>query len=101
MVWQDMIFLMGSLLSVGFLAPTIRDAGACVPRATSIPSMVIGLVYSLTFLSMGMDFSAFGSFAACGMWSLIVYLRAPETDEFELSVLPERVTGRNTGETAE
>jgi len=101
MVWQDMIFLAGSLLSVGFLAPTIRNAGACVPRATSVPSVVIGFVYSLTFLSLGMEFSAFGSFAACGMWSLIVYFRGPEIDEFDLSVLPERITGRNTADTAE
>lgn len=96
-----MIFLIGSLLSVGFLIPTARNAAACVPRATSIPSMVIGLVYALTFLSMGMEFSAFGSFAACAMWSLIVYYRAPETGGLDLSVLPERITGHNTADTAD
>ncbi len=96
-----MVFLVGSLLSVGFLIPTVRNAGACVPRATSVPSVVVGFVYSLTFLSLGMEFSALGSFAACTMWSLIVYFRAPEIDGFEFSVLPERISGHNAGETAE
>ncbi|MFC4437907.1 MULTISPECIES: hypothetical protein [Natrialbaceae] len=80
MAWQDFVFLAGSLLSVAFLFPTLRDSAACVPRATSVPSMVIGAVYSFTFLTLGMSFSAFGAFAACSMWSLIVCFRAPGTD---------------------
>lgn len=80
MAWQDFIFLAGSLLSVGFLIPTIRDAAARVPRETSIPSMLIGMVYSFTFLTLEMTFSAFGAFAAATMWSLIVYFRAPDSD---------------------
>ena len=101
MAWQDMIFLMGSLLSVGFLIPTIRNARACVPWATSVPSVVIGVVYSLTFLSLGMTFSAFGSFAAGAMWSLIVYFRGPEIDDLDFSALPDSIRRHNTGDTAE
>lgn len=62
-----------------FLYPTLRDAASQVPRATSIPSMIIGGVYSFTFLTLGMTFSAFGSFAACTMWSLIAAFRAPDS----------------------
>jgi len=79
MPWQDIIFLVGSLLSVGFLIPTIRDKEACIPWATSIPSVVIGLAYACTFFTLGMTFSAFGAFAACAMWMLIVYLRGPNS----------------------
>lgn len=78
MMWQDFIFLAGSTLSVMFLYPTLRDTAARVPRATSVPSMIIGGVYSMTFFSMGMTFSALGSFGACTMWSLIALLRAPD-----------------------
>ena len=78
MIWQDLVFLVGSMTSVMFLYPTLRDAAARVPRATSIPSMLIGGVYSMTFFTMGMEFSALGSFSACTMWSLIAAFRAPD-----------------------
>lgn len=79
MIWQDLVFLAGSTLSVAFLYPTLRDASARVPRATSVPSMVIGAVYAMTFFTLGMTFSALGSFAACSMWSLIALIRAPDS----------------------
>jgi len=101
MAWQDMIFLMGSLLSVGFLIPTIRNAGACVPWATSVPSVVIGFVYALTFLSLGMDFSAFGSMAAGMMWSLIVYFRGPGIDSLDRCILPDTIREYNAVNSAE
>lgn len=80
MIWQDLVFLTGSMLSVAFLYPTLRDAAARVPRATSVPSMVIGGAYSMTFFTLGMTFSGLGSLAACTMWSLIAAFRAPEGD---------------------
>lgn len=78
MMWQDFVFLVGSMTSVIFLYPTLRDAASRVPRATSVPSMIIGGVYSLTFFTLGMEFSAIGSFSACTMWSLIALFRAPD-----------------------
>ncbi len=79
MIWQDFVFLVGSMTSVLFLYPTLRDTAARVPRETSIPSMLIGGAYSFTFLTLGMTFSAVGSFAACTMWSLIAAFRAPDS----------------------
>jgi len=87
MIWQDFVFLVGSMTSVMFLYPTLRDKASRVPRATSIPSMLIGGIYSLTFFTLGMYFSAFGSFAACTMWSLIALFRNPD-DESLLAGLP-------------
>ena len=89
MMWQDLVFLVGSMTSVIFLYPTLRDAAARVPRATSIPSMLIGGVYSMTFFTLGMEFSAIGSFSACTMWSLIALFRAPDDRSlFENTPLP-------------
>ena len=85
MMWQDLVFLIGSCLSIVFLAPTLRDASACVPLGTSLPSMGIGGVYAFTFTSLGMTFSAVGAFAAGGMWSLIAVYRSPSTQSSMLT----------------
>lgn len=79
MIWQDLVFMVGSGLSIVFLAPTLRDAAASVPLATSAPSMLIGGVYAFTFATLGMTFSAAGALATCVMWTLISFFRAPES----------------------
>ncbi|WP_408956700.1 hypothetical protein [Natrinema sp. 74] len=78
MMWQDLVFMCGSSLSILFLAPTLRDAGARVPLGTSLPSMGIGFTYATTFFTLGMTFSAIGAFAAGSMWSLIALFRSPQ-----------------------
>ncbi|THE65379.1 hypothetical protein D8Y22_09370 [Salinadaptatus halalkaliphilus] len=82
MMWQDFVFMFGSGLSVVFLAPTLRDGSARVPLGTSLPSMAIGFVYTATFLTLGMTFSAAGSFAAGAMWTLIALCRSPTSRRF-------------------
>ena len=77
MMWQDFVFLVGSTLSIVFLAPTLRDQAARVPLGTSLPSMGIGVVYAVTFATLGMTFSAVGSLAAATMWTLIATFRSP------------------------
>ena len=78
MMWQDLVFMAGSSLSIVFLAPTLRDSSARVPLGTSLPSMGIGLVYATTFFTLGMRFSAVGALAAGTMWSLIALFRSPQ-----------------------
>lgn len=80
-MWQDFIFLTGSMISIISLTPTLRSAVASVPWATSLPSAAIGLIYGATYLSLGMTFSAAGSFAAGLMWSLILAFRRPADTE--------------------
>ena len=77
MMWQDLVFLAGSVLSIVFLAPTIRDVTANIPLGSSVPSMTIGAIYAATYGTMGMSFSAFGSLGVALMWSLIVCYRSP------------------------
>lgn len=78
MMWQDLVFMIGSSLSIVFLAPTLRDSSARVPLGTSLPSMGIGFVYATTFFTLGMSFSAAGALAAGTMWSLIALFRSPQ-----------------------
>ncbi|MFC6719731.1 hypothetical protein ACFQGT_12905 [Natrialbaceae archaeon GCM10025810] len=89
MMWQDLVFLIGSSLSIVFLAPTLRDASARVPLGTSLPSMAIGFVYAMTFMSLGMTYSGLGSFAAGSMWALIALVRSPATPAFVRNTNPE------------
>lgn len=77
MMWQDAVFLFGSVFSLVVLVPTLRDSVANVPLGTSLPSATLGVVYGLTFFSLGMTMSAVGSLATGVMWSLVAALRSP------------------------
>jgi len=77
MMWQDLIFLGGSVFSLVVLVPTLRDQMANVPLGTSLPSATIGIIYGTTFLSLGMTMSAAGSILTGLMWSVIAFRRAP------------------------
>lgn len=77
MMWQDFVFMLGSSLSIVFLAPTLRDVSARVPLGTSVPSMLVGGTYAFTFMTLGMKFSALGAMATTIMWSLIATYRSP------------------------
>ncbi len=77
MMWQDLVFLAGSIFSLVVLVPTLRDSMASVPLGTTAPSAVIGLVYGVTFFSLGMTFSGVGSLLTGVMWSSIALLRSP------------------------
>ncbi|THE62786.1 hypothetical protein D8Y22_21850 [Salinadaptatus halalkaliphilus] len=79
-MWQDLVFLAGSTLSIVFLAPTIRNATARVPLGSSVPSMTIGALYAFTYATMGMTFSAAGSVGVAVMWSLIACYRSPHAE---------------------
>ncbi|UPV73231.1 hypothetical protein M0R89_11815 [Halorussus limi] len=76
-MWQDLVFLVGSVFSIVFLAPTLKDHTARIPLGTSLPSAAIGVVYGASFYSMGMGFSASGSFLTGMLWAGIALLRSP------------------------
>ena len=76
-MWQDFVFLGGSVFSLIVLVPTLQDSMATVPLGTTVPSAAIGLIYGTAFFTLGMNFSAAGSLLTGIMWSLIAYLRSP------------------------
>lgn len=77
MMWQDLVFMLGSSSSLFVLLPTLRDSMANVPLGTSLPSAFIGIVYGVTFTTLGMPMSAAGAFLTGFMWSLVTLLRSP------------------------
>ena len=77
MMWQDAVFLCGSIFSLIVLVPTLRDSMANVPLGTALPSATIGFIYGTAFLTLGMTMSAVGSMLTGVMWSLIAALRSP------------------------
>ena len=96
-MWQDVVFLAGSVCSLFVLVPTLRNPMANVPLGTSLPSAVLGGVYGAAFLSMGMTLSASGSILTGLLWSLIATLRSPEsvTDLLTTESLPLPKTPRS------
>jgi len=79
MMWQDVIFLLGSIFSLIVLVPTLRNPMAHVPLGTSLPSAIIGITYGVTFFSLGMYLSAVGAALTGVLWSLIAALRSPRS----------------------
>lgn len=79
MMWQDLIFLVGSMFSLLVLVPTLRNPAANVPLGTSLPSALIGVVYGIAFLTLGMTLSAVGALLTGVIWGLIATLRSPES----------------------
>lgn len=77
MIWQDMIFLAGSVFSLFVLTPTLKNSMANIPLGTSLPSATIGIVYATTFFTLGMTVSAVGSLVTGLMWSAIALIRSP------------------------
>lgn len=77
MMWQDLVFLAGSVFSLLVLVPTLRNSMANVPLGTTLPSASIGVIYGTTFFTLGMTMSAVGSMLTGVMWSVIALLRSP------------------------
>ena len=77
MIWQDVVFLVGSVCSLVVLLPTLRNPMAKVPLGTSLPSAAIGGLYGAAFLSMGMTLSGAGALLTGVVWSLIATVRSP------------------------
>jgi uncharacterized membrane protein len=76
-IWQELIFLVGSIFSIVVLVPTLRNPMANVPLGTSLPSALIGVIYGVTFFTLGMTASAVGAVATGLIWSLIATVRSP------------------------
>jgi hypothetical protein len=77
MMWQDLVFLGGSVFSLFVLLPTLRNSMAHVPLGTSIPSALIVVIYGTTVLTMGMTVSGVGALFTGLLWSAIAALRSP------------------------
>ena len=77
-MWQDGVFLVGSVFSLLVLLPTLKDHTSNVPLGTSVPSATLGTVYGATFFTLGMHFSAVGSLLTGFMWALVAAFRSSQ-----------------------
>lgn len=73
---EDQILGVGTLVLNLTLLPTLLDKNSKVSRLTSIPTAIILLVFTATYLSMDLLFSAFAVFAGGIMWGLIAAYRS-------------------------
>ncbi|WP_458206253.1 hypothetical protein [Haladaptatus sp. NG-SE-30] len=96
MMWQDIVFLAGSVFSLLVLVPTLRDSMANIPLGTSLPSATIGIIYGTAFFTLGMSLSAAGSLLTGIMWSLIAVLRSPHPLNMTSESEPESKSTRSS-----
>lgn len=97
MIWQDGIFLAGSVFSLFVLVPALRDATTNIPLGTSLPSATIGIVYGTTFFTLGMTMSAAGSILTGLMWSVIAVLRSPHPFDGLVNSIGNRQNATHSG----
>ena len=71
----DIIFLVGGFVFAVLLVPTLRDTEAAVPRMSSIPTMVLLVIYAGTFASIEMYLAAIANTATAFAWLLIAVYR--------------------------
>lgn len=70
MTWQDKVIAVGQLvLSIGLLPMIV--AWVDVPALTSVPTAIVLFIFSLTFGTLRLRFSAFTSLLSALLWSFI------------------------------
>ncbi|QLD88344.1 hypothetical protein HWV07_04575 [Natronomonas salina] len=85
-MWQDAIFLCGSVLTALALGPVLRDSRACIPLGTSLTSAGLRTAYVAAFLSLGMVWSAAGVALVSTLWVLVALYRRPSLVDAGLPV---------------
>lgn len=76
-MWQDIVILIGSIVAIGSLIPTLLDEDALVPHTTSIPTLIVLSGQGVAFYTLDLLGSAAGAGAGILVWSLIAYYKAP------------------------
>lgn len=80
-MWQDYVILIGSIIAIGSLVPTLLDEDATIPKTTSIPTLVVLSGQSIAFYSIGLIGSTVGAVAGFVLWSLIAVYKRPADAE--------------------
>lgn len=76
MIWQELVFVTGSIISIVTLMPTLRNVASVVPRKTSLPAAVLGITFALTYASMDMYVSGSGALVTGLLWAAIARWRS-------------------------
>lgn len=70
MVWQDLVFALGSIVFIIALVPTIFS-GKKPSIWTSVPTCLVLYAFALTYLEMGFEFAAATTFVSATLWDII------------------------------
>lgn len=74
MLWQDIIFTVGSWIFIFSLIPTIQ--GKQKPElSTSIITTVVLSIFSITYLTLGLKLSAISTTGTAIGWGILAYQR--------------------------
>lgn len=76
-MWQDIIILIGSIVAIASLVPTLLNEDAIVPHTTSVPTLVVLSGQGIAYYTLDLLGSAAGAAAGLFVWSLIAYYKAP------------------------
>ncbi|MFC7156192.1 hypothetical protein ACFQPA_12135 [Halomarina halobia] len=80
-MWQDYVILVGSIVAITSLVPTLLDDEAAVPYSTSVPTVFVLLGQSVAFYTIGLVGSALGAVAGFVLWTFIAVYKSPPTGE--------------------
>jgi len=91
-MWQDIVFTLGGFVFALLLLPILLDKNAQVPRITSIPTSITLLIFSFTYLSLGLYLSAITNILTASCWAGIsIWRQPPEEDKLRLVDIYEKV----------
>lgn len=67
----DLVFTIGGLVFAVGLLPACLNPKTRMPLRTSLPTAIVLWVYGITFVCMGLPFSALSSYVTAAMWTFI------------------------------
>jgi len=75
--WQDLVFFAGSWIFIISLIPTIR--GKQKPEfSTSVTTTIILLIFSISYLTLGLLLSAIATVGTATCWGILAYQRSKQ-----------------------
>lgn len=70
-MWQDIILTVGGFVFALLLIPILKDSDATVPRITSIPTAITLFIFSITYITLDLYYSAFTNSITALCWVCI------------------------------
>lgn len=67
----DLIFTAGSIVFIVGLLPAVLNPKTIIPLKTSLPTAIVLFVYAVTFMAMGLRFSAVSSVTTSALWAVL------------------------------
>lgn len=75
MIWQDVVLASATVVFFVALLPSMLDRKTQISRRTSVPTAGAVWVQGLTFASLGLGWTAFGTFCIAAAWTHLALFR--------------------------